>query len=112
MRPRVFPAENLAAATETTQELFFNEAAGIPRGKPAARGFQGGYMSYPSMRPRVFPAENAQHESQLDDLGLPSMRPRVFPAENVQSCDNSLPRLGPSMRPRVFPAENELSRWG
>ena len=48
MRPRVFPAENTAmwVSPGTACRLCFNEAAGIPRGKPekAARetfaGFQ------------------------------------------------------------------------
>ena len=38
MRPRVFPAENrLGIAQASARATCFNEAAGIPRGKPAMR---------------------------------------------------------------------------
>ena len=82
MRPRVFPAEDgpvLYRARE--QEKCFNEAAGIPRGRPGdvrARH----PLERASMRPRVFPAEDgpSAYTHELDILA--SMRPRVFPAED------------------------------
>ena len=58
MRPRVFPAEDpptrpgFAGACEG-----FNEAAGIPRGRP--KSARSPVRAEPaSMRPRVFPAED------------------------------------------------------
>ena len=71
MRPRVFPAEDSGFSRKLdAQGAFwgFNEAAGIPRG-----------------RPRTHPG---QTWGRLSD-GRASMRPRVFPAEDVakvQGC--------------------------
>ena len=59
MRPRVFPAEDVSYHQDESPDLLsFNEAAGIPRGRPGLppkrrRG------TLASMRPRVFPAEDA-----------------------------------------------------
>ena len=109
MRPRVFPAEDKTeyCAAPGWVLVRFNEAAGIPRGRPKRRT----WYSYPrpsaSMRPRVFPAEDghAPRVAVLDRLA--SMRPRVFPAEDLRPAPLRPPRpAGASMRPRVFPAED------
>ena len=61
MRPRVFPAEDAAGDGDLDHPgRSFNEAAGIPRGRP----------------PRLFAAEPRRGQ-------LASMRPRVFPAEDA-----------------------------
>ena len=58
MRPRVFPAEDTSPRPTTGQSRSsFNEAAGIPRGRRVLSVDDGGY-SPASMRPRVFPAED------------------------------------------------------
>ncbi len=60
MRPRVFPAEDLARREcSAVLATSFNEAAGIPRGRRCDGRFQRarGYW-VASMRPRVFPAED------------------------------------------------------
>ena len=85
MRPRVFPAEDEAGPRVVVRSVRFNEAAGIPRGRPRAglntrrtwrsfneaagipRGRRGGSRQRvkvslaASMRPRVFPAEDGRH---------------------------------------------------
>ena len=130
MRPRVFPAEDCEGEfPEMSEQSRFNEAAGIPRGRPAtdapgplggirfneAAGIPRGRLfgdittdqtDTASMRPRVFPAEDQQvHRRNGGGKGA-SMRPRVFPAEDLSvgfgegSVDEA------SMRPRVFPAED------
>ena len=59
MRPRVFPAEDAAASRiHRAMRSSFNEAAGIPRGRPdVVRAANDAWNA--SMRPRVFPAEDA-----------------------------------------------------
>ena len=58
MRPRVFPAEDRCARPRNREKpTRFNEAAGIPRGRRAARDI-GSVGALASMRPRVFPAED------------------------------------------------------
>ena len=59
----------------------FNEAAGIPRGRPISGKVY--YMSVTaSMRPRVFPAEDERRLKAEIAAIEASMRPRVFPAED------------------------------
>ena len=59
MRPRVFPAEDQQMAAAIRQGgSCFNEAAGIPRGRPAAGSVVVDSGAGASMRPRVFPAED------------------------------------------------------
>ena len=58
MRPRVFPAEDVAPR-------------GVVQGPEVA-----------SMRPRVFPAEDRLMRVFSDGILDASMRPRVFPAED------------------------------
>ena len=80
----------------------FNEAAGIPRGRPRnnviSMRLRPGYSGRPrraSMRPRVFPAEDAQH-AELAAIGsVASMRPRVFPAEDLlrRTLRGKVPKL-------------------
>ena len=80
MRPRVFPAEDVGASGDARSS--FNEAAGIPRGRPSGGG-RGCFGA--SMRPRVFPAEDRFCYSACYSAGYcysASMRPRVFPAED------------------------------
>ena len=108
----------------------FNEAAGIPRGRPGCSQNAPIARKLASMRPRVFPAEDLRcpwteigtTNCFNEAAGIPrgrrrrlrllaparaaSMRPRVFPAEDFTAA--SLFSLHPnaSMRPRVFPAED------
>ena len=60
----------------------FNEAAGIPRGRPADRAGEC-VVGAASMRPRVFPAEDLRNKGKEDHAHHASMRPRVFPAEDA-----------------------------
>ena len=58
MRPRVFPAEDARCYDLLAPpEDGFNEAAGIPRGRPVLAG-AAAELRQASMRPRVFPAED------------------------------------------------------
>ena len=47
MRPRVFPAEDIlgAGGAFTFSPSGFNEAAGIPRGRPASADIQDGILA-------------------------------------------------------------------
>ena len=59
MRPRVFPAEDPRRTQRQNHRASrFNEAAGIPRGRPEAQEVDHAELSVASMRPRVFPAED------------------------------------------------------
>ena len=61
MRPRVFPAEDrhITPALASVRAGRFNEAAGIPRGRPTSASVVRTRPSmHASMRPRVFPAED------------------------------------------------------
>ena len=135
MRPRVFPAEDLTLTSpaDDRQPRFneaagiprgrpprmrrpsrpppkrFNEAAGIPRGRPPGPQVVGPRLEDASMRPRVFPAEDLAGDSGERRHGSASMRPRVFPAEDPAGRPHP-PRPEPhaSMRPRVFPAEDPV----
>ena len=61
----------------------FNEAAGIPRGRPGGAGGVQAPGTPASMRPRVFPAEDLTLPTDNPvELNCASMRPRVFPAED------------------------------
>ena len=62
----------------------FNEAAGIPRGRPQIAERIGGELQSASMRPRVFPAEDAGRHRGCCAPPAASMRPRVFPAEDLR----------------------------
>ena len=103
MRPRVFPAEDSTrpAASAGCGTTRFNEAAGIPRGRPELRADEECRTrgTPASMRPRVFPAED-ERTARIENakkILLASMRPRVFPAEDVRprlTCDaRTLPGL-------------------
>ena len=60
MRPRVFPAEDKHHMNSAhTSYVGFNEAAGIPRGRPEIQRQTPLGERPASMRPRVFPAEDA-----------------------------------------------------
>ena len=85
MRPRVFPAEDAGrerGAARAGGRSRFNEAAGIPRGRPDQGGIGGHGCLDASMRPRVFPAEDASRPLWSCGHRPASMRPRVFPAED------------------------------
>ena len=70
MRPRVFPAEDgVRHRGEVGVAYRFNEAAGIPRGRPAP-DVAGEQHFRASMRPRVFPAED-NCMGRLVKLSLP-----------------------------------------
>ena len=59
MRPRVFPAEDSGLWNASTAASWcFNEAAGIPRGRPLLVLVGVNDDDLASMRPRVFPAED------------------------------------------------------
>ena len=59
MRPRVFPAEDQRRPAQGRQATTrFNEAAGIPRGRPRKQRRHVAHGDVASMRPRVFPAED------------------------------------------------------
>ena len=107
MRPRVFPAENAFNTNPAARmRSRFNEAAGIPRGKPAHRT-RTAAIATASMRPRVFPAENIRLHNPV--FGV---QPRFNEAAGIprgKRTVKSFQRAGlreASMRPRVFPAEN------
>ena len=132
MRPRVFPAEDATPALGLGMRHHrFNEAAGIPRGRPPrpartpkptssfneAAGIPRGRRT---PAPAISPASAGFNEAagiprgrlvlrdeQVDRV-LASMRPRVFPAEDllVRGAATASPRPA-SMRPRVFPAEDK-----
>ena len=88
----------------------FNEAAGIPRGRPPERLELRGALDKASMRPRVFPAEDTGISKDGDSGWDASMRPRVFPAEDTTYLVRpSMVLIGASMRPRVFPAEDAVT---
>ena len=132
MRPRVFPAEDPDRCRASRGgDWSFNEAAGIPRGRPPTwrradpchRGFneaagipRGRPMPWDtdtvrvvaaSMRPRVFPAEDRSTHDYRRGEDAASMRPRVFPAEDGVGIGDRAGRVErASMRPRVFPAED------
>ena len=60
MRPRVFPAEDMSVTfARAAWHPRFNEAAGIPRGRPTVTTEWCPTVTTASMRPRVFPAEDA-----------------------------------------------------
>ena len=83
MRPRVFPAEDQGSGCRVPEgQERFNEAAGIPRGRPRHAGGLPGRVGHASMRPRVFPAEDNGKSYLAAQILLASMRPRVFPAED------------------------------
>ena len=133
MRPRVFPAEDGPLAYPPGRSVSsFNEAAGIPRGRPQFYLEPWHENGIASMRPRVFPAEDPGKRPDRDGApqcfneaaGIPRGRrpgrrlssPRSGPCFNEAA---GIPRgrqgrLLPayrqgqhaSMRPRVFPAED------
>ena len=130
MRPRVFPAEdaNASIAIHGHRDCF-NEAAGIPRGRPELRPRRR-EAPRASMRPRVFPAEDVCRYRRFrllscfnEAAGIP--RGRRSDSAGWRSSTASfneaagIPRGRPlwhlchvtrgasaSMRPRVFPAED------
>ena len=131
MRPRVFPAEDYGPRSRPWRPLSgFNEAAGIPRGRPTTcRGPAATRSSFneaagiprgrrragprvrrrgdaASMRPRVFPAEDQDGADRGVGAVEASMRPRVFPAEDWAERGEPPRATRASMRPRVFPAED------
>ena len=83
MRPRVFPAEDLRVTLTTRPpSQCFNEAAGIPRGRPAL-------LARRPLAARCFD----------EAAGIP--RGRQLRAKGGVSVQEAL-----QMRPRVFPAED------
>ena len=107
MRPRVFPAEDSLGLTISARAPSgFNEAAGIPRGRPAALSqVQWGIVRFneaagiPRGR-RIVAEQEENHDASA------SMRPRVFPAEDTHPLHLRPQYREASMRPRVFPAED------
>ena len=131
MRPRVFPAEDgRSHRCPTVRCSRFNEAAGIPRGRPGrpdrrrrTRTRFNEAAGIPRGRRRVRHEPQPRDERFNEAAGIPrgrlpppavaaalpdaSMRPRVFPAEDLYRPEpRHDPRPDASMRPRVFPAED------
>ena len=83
MRPRVFPAEDTGRPTRPRwRPSYFNEAAGIPRGRRCCRrcgGTAGWYFNEAAGIPRG----RRTATIRATDRGETSMRPRVFPAEDL-----------------------------
>ena len=83
MRPRVFPAEDgFPNAAKSGNHSRFNEAAGIPRGRlqgsRRSREAMAGCFNEAAGIPR---GRRAQDDSPAE-RACASMRPRVFPAED------------------------------
>ena len=107
MRPRVFPAEDGRRHSGGACRRCFNEAAGIPRGRPARRPVVVDSAAGPRFNEAAgIPRGRRPADHQAPELALASMRPRVFPAEDGDHALLGRRRLGASMRPRVFPAED------
>ena len=105
MRPRVFPAEDRPSReSPCCSRVCFNEAAGIPRGRPR-RGGERLVIITASMRRAYSPRKTASVGAQDSGARRASMRPRVFPAEDLIGVALRLRRHVASMRPRVFPAD-------
>ena len=107
MRPRVFPAEDCNAPVVHPLWILesFNEAAGIPRGRPrtpVSRASAGTSFNEAAGIPRG--RQRAEHHATL--RAHASMRPRVFPAEDRHNGAMQIGERPASMRPRVFPAED------
>ena len=130
MRPRVFPAEDQSGCCWiSARASSFNEAAGIPRGRPPRRvgyalrdaGFNEA-AGIPRGRHEPDHARDWRDWRFNEAAGIPrgrqswqllfqrgqdaSMRPRVFPAEDTARLTQGVLRSIASMRPRVFPAED------
>ena len=94
MRPRVFPAEDAGQCGPPMVggPVRFNEAAGIPRGRPGPSDAMES-LRHASMRPRVFPAEDepCARIGNMTGKGA-SMRPRVFPAEDDGGVATTIPQ--------------------
>ena len=71
MRPRVFPAEDTPSGPGARRRCSpgFNEAAGIPRGRRTPLSAPARQACPASMRPRVFPAEDAR-DTQDATIGV------------------------------------------
>ena len=110
MRPRVFPAEDDEDDPYgIPADWSFNEAAGIPRGRPwraCSTWTPGACFNEAAGIPRGRPTVRGT----LDPRDRASMRPRVFPAEDRRNTGRATARDFASMRPRVFPAEDPSGR--
>ena len=113
MRPRVFPAEDLKRPYQPMQDnLRFNEAAGIPRGRldpgacldEGARAFNEA-AGIPRGRPAVVSRCRPRSHSFNEAAGIPRGRPQrtIKWGWKIETA---------SMRPRVFPAEDGLCLFG
>ena len=108
MRPRVFPAEDCRERSRRLSEkLRFNEAAGIPRGRPTIPASSSGYAPacfneaagiprgrLGKRRFRSWPRRLGFNEA----AGIPRGRPLYYEQRDMV--------VDASMRPRVFPAED------
>ena len=90
MRPRVFPAKTQGQHGARVAPRRFNEAAGIPRGRPV--------LAAPYVRrDRCFneaagiPRGRLPCRAARPASRSPSMRPRVFPAEDTRAGRAPLP---------------------
>ena len=83
MRPRVFPAEDpVRPSRPGAQSRRFNEAAGIPRGRRAARDARGDYSGGFNEAAGIPRGRRALCDGEAEQARRASMRPRVFPAED------------------------------
>ena len=132
MRPRVFPAEDASSGAPPPGGCAsFNEAAGIPRGRPT-KSARVRSRSWSFNEAAGIPRGRHGHDGEdsptasgfNEAAGIPrgrllavvperrepllhaSMRPRVFPAEDSILDDEPDHAPFASMRPRVFPAED------
>ena len=107
MRPRVFPAEDPERPCRwTTGCRSFNEAAGIPRGRPWRRTCSALSTNRFNEAAGIPRGRRGHHRGPRRPDGTASMRPRVFPAEDGEVVVHELDLAVASMRPRVFPAED------
>ena len=112
MRPRVFPAEDTPAVPSgRRRRTHFNEAAGIPRGRPRWPRHRRSSCRCHFNEAAGIPRGRRPHHPVPSAGAATSMRPRVFPAEDrrLTRCDRAVAVT--SMRPRVFPAEDESGAW-
>ena len=94
MRPRVFPAEDCGSIRSVcARSAGFNEAAGIPRGRPSRRAGRPGCAAGFNEAAGI-PRGRPTCDRQCWSPGCASMRPRVFPAEDAPGCPRGARQAG------------------
>ena len=94
MRPRVFPAEDAHVDLDDGDEVQgFNEAAGIPRGRPTpSHGLRINSFSFNEAAGIPRGRRSHRHSHLRSTYGAP-MRPRVFPAEDTPPSHHRRPSV-------------------